>query len=302
MGNVRHADPGQFLTARMREARLREVGLWRILEVGAIGRRPERAVVAAPSVYQLVQAGPFRRLHALLAVRAGQGADSPGRGIELDGPAAGLRFSGLPVGGRRPRFALALDQDEIAQWRHVAEDDERVPILEVHRRQLPAVEAETFPGAGGHAGGVGALPGAGVEYDAPMTGARRARKAQQPLTESIAGRRGGPIDEAALVFPLRHGLTRGRRTDAFRRAPGMLAKEQEIAPHRGALLCPLQAVLLRLVVLRFEAVVPPRQDLPRARAQLRRPKRPKPSGGGPTPVFPIRTPIPSTHGEYPALT
>ena len=74
----------------------------------------------------------------------------------------------------------------------------------------------------------------------------------------VAGRRRGPIDEAPLVFPLRHGLTRGRRTDAFRRAPGMLAKEQKIAPHRRALLCPLPAVLLRLVVLRLEAVVPQR--------------------------------------------
>src|SRR2546423_1412821 len=264
----------------MREARLRQVELWRILEVGAIRRRPERAVVAAPSVYQLVQAGPCRRLHALLAVRAGQGADGTGSGIELDGPAAGFRFSGLPVGGRRPRFALALDQHEIAQWRDVADDDERVPIVEVDRGQLPAVEAETFPGAGGHAGGVGALPGTGVEYDAPMTGARRARKALQSLTENVAGRRGGPIDEAPFVFPLRHGLTRGRRTDAFRRAPGMLAKEQEIAPHRGALLCPLPAVLPRPVVLPLQGGGPQRQGLPPPRAPLARPQTHQRSGRG----------------------
>ena len=63
------ANPGEPFATTPRELGLGEVELRRILEVVAVARGPQRAVLAATGVDQLIQPRPRRGLHALLAVR-----------------------------------------------------------------------------------------------------------------------------------------------------------------------------------------------------------------------------------------
>ena len=56
------------------------------------------------------------------------------------------------------------------------------------------------------------------------------------------------LEEAAFVGPLRHRLPRLRVGDADVRAPGVLAEQQQIAPHRGAHLGTATPSLRRVIV------------------------------------------------------
>src|SRR5882762_8923209 len=153
-------------------------------------------------VDELIQAGPVRGLHALLAVRTGEGADRATRRVELDRESSCLGVEGLAVGRGWTGFAVRFGQRQVAQRGDLAEQDQRVAILEVDGRQLAPVVGERFGGAAGNAADVGPLPGAGVEHEAPAAGAARLAEAQQAIAQVIARRGDSGIDEALLVLPL----------------------------------------------------------------------------------------------------
>src|SRR6266849_8030313 len=180
-------------------------------------------MLATARVDELIQAGPVRWLHALLAVRTGEGADRTARLVELDRESACLGVEGLAVGRGWTGFAVRFGQRQVAQRGDLAEQDERVAILEVDRRQLAPVVGERFGGATRNADHVSPLPGAGIEHQAAAAGAARPAEAQQAIAQLIARRGNSGIDEALLVLPLRHGLPRGRGGNTFVRAPGVLS-------------------------------------------------------------------------------
>src|SRR6266576_2398498 len=248
-----------------------------------------------------VQPRPLRRLDALLPVRARERTNGAACRIELHRKAAGLRVARLAIAGRRPCVAIRFAQDEIAKGGHFAKQHERVTILQVHRGEIATIKVQCLPGAPRNARDVGALPRTGVEHEPPATRPGRAPEAQQAGGQLLAcGGRAG-IAEPLLVRPLRHGLARSRRIDAFCRAPRVLAEEQQVAPHRGPRIGTLAAALHGIVVARLDPVVPQREDLAGARRELRRPERGQLGGGRSSAVFPIETRIAAPVGNLCAV-
>src|SRR6267143_3102454 len=96
-------------------------------------------MLATARVDELIQAGPIRGLHAFLAVRTGEGADRAARLVDLDRESSRRSVECLAVRGRRTRVAVRLGQRQVAEWGHLAEQDELVPVLEVHGRKLAPI-------------------------------------------------------------------------------------------------------------------------------------------------------------------
>src|SRR5439155_1364486 len=104
--------------------------------------------LAAARVYELIQAGPVGRFHALLAVGTGEGANRASRLVDLDRESSCLDFERLAVRRRLTGLAVRFGQRQVAEGRHVAEQDERVAILELYRRELvPAGACRFAPAA-----------------------------------------------------------------------------------------------------------------------------------------------------------
>ncbi len=266
-----HADAGQTLSAASHELGLRQLELRGILQLVAIAGGPERAVLTAARVDELVQTGPIRRFHALFAVGTGERVNRSSRGIELDREPSRLGIERLAVGrGRASGATVRLGEREVAERGDFAEQHERIAVVEIHGRELLAIEAERFAGAARYARDVGAIPWARIEDQAAPAGARRATEPQQTIAEVITRRGGARVDETLLVRPLRHGLARCRGADAFVRAPGVLAEQQEVPPHRGAGIGAATAARRCIIVARLDPVVPQRDDLRCAGRELRR--------------------------------
>src|SRR5437879_890549 len=98
-------------------------------------------------VDELIQAGPVRWLHALLPVRTGEGTDRASRLVDLDRESTRLGVECLAVRRRRTGFTIRFGQRQITEGRHLADQDERVAILEIDRRQLAPVVGERLGGA-----------------------------------------------------------------------------------------------------------------------------------------------------------
>src|SRR6266566_5239989 len=138
-------------------------------------------MLTSARVDELIQAGPVRWLHALLAVRTGEGADRATRLVELDREPSRLGIEGLAVGRRWTGFAVRFGQRQVAKRGDLAEQDQRVAILEIDGRQLAPVVGERFGGAAGDADHVGPLPGAGIEHQAAAAGATGPAEPQQSV-------------------------------------------------------------------------------------------------------------------------
>ena len=215
----------------------------------------------------------------------------------MDREAAGLRVDGLAIRGGGPGLAICFCQCEIAQGRHAPDEDERVAVFEVHGGQLPSFAGEPFAGACRDARHIRALPGSRVAHEPAPAGLGGAPEPEQPVAQQIMrGSRAG-IDEAPLVLPLRHRLARCRVRDAFVGAPGVLAEQQQVAPHRDARVCAALAAADGVIVARLEAVVPERDQLRRARHELRGPKRRQLGGGRGGAIFPVQAGVAAADGN-----
>src|SRR5207245_3115898 len=139
-------------------------------------------------------------------------------------------------------------------------------------RELAAFVRERFARAARDPRDIAAFPGARVEYQAASTGPRRAAQSGESIAEIVVCGGGAGIDESLLVCPLRDGLTRRGIGDADVGAPGVLAKEQQVAPQRRPIGGAVAPLLDRILVVRLDAIVPERHALGGPSGQLRRAK------------------------------
>src|SRR5439155_23693262 len=111
------------------------------------------------------------------------------------------------------------------------------------------------------------------------------------------GRGGGAVQESPLVLPLRDGPGPVGIRSAGRRAPGVLAEQQQIAPHpparRGSLLDPVG----RPAVARLGLLVPQREQLRGPGDQLGRAVAPELRRGGRGAVLAITPGVAAPYGQ-----
>src|SRR5207249_12069954 len=136
--------------------------------------------------------------------------------------------------------------------------------------QLPSIAGEPLPGACRDTHHIGTLPVSRVEHETTPAGLRGAPQPEQRVAQQITRFSRAGVDEAPLVLPLRYRLARCRAGDAVVGAPGVLAKQEQVAPHCGARIHAALAALDGVIIARLDPVVPQRDDLRRARRELRR--------------------------------
>ena len=126
--------------------------------------------------------------------------------IDLHRESSGFGIERVAIRGWGPGCAVGFAQGEIAERRHLAEQDQRVAVVEIHRRQLAPLVREPLACAAFHARHVRAFPRSRIEHEAAAPRLRRAPQPEQRIAQQIArGSRPG-VDEAPFVLPLRHGL------------------------------------------------------------------------------------------------